>query len=78
MTRWGVALEKLRKQWDVRRNSIGELCRRAGIERSEYYRICHKSKLGPSAQKLDTLLRAMGYTWRDWARALENNNRGRK
>lgn len=78
MTKWGLTLETLRKRWDPGgtdpdRNSIGELCRRAGIERSEYFRICHKSKFGPSVSKVINLLHAMGYSWIDWAITLEGS-----
>lgn len=67
LTPWGQALETLRTRWRAERNTIGELCRRAGMERPEYYRICYQSTFGPSVRKLERLLHAMGYSWRDWA-----------
>lgn len=65
---WGEVLERLRVERGL---SIGEICRRAPMERSQYYRICHGAKDGPSFMILDRLLKAMGCTWTEWGRTCD-------
>lgn len=71
---WGHAFEVLRKR---RGWSQGELVRairriyRDSYEPSEYSRMCHSGKDGPSFMMIDAVLTALGYHWADFADALK-------
>lgn len=70
VTPWGQALDRLFRRWEnvLYGQTLAEMCRRAKIERGEWWKILHQSKKGPSIEKMDALLDAMDATWNDWAR----------
>lgn len=69
VTKHGKALEALRERAHLSR---GELCRALGWERSQYYRMCVKSKRGPTIEIMNRILNAMEMEWDDWAEAYED------
>lgn len=68
-TLWGQALEALRER---RGRELGtgysqyQLAKDANIPQSEYRNMLHRGVHGPSLSKIDSLLRAMHYTWSEW------------
>ena len=69
MKPWGIALERLREE---RVLSIGELCRGADMERSQYARLCKKFVEGPSIVTMQRLLDAMKCTWAEWGQVYDS------
>jgi len=77
-TLWGKALEALRER---RERELGEtysqyqLAKDADIPQSEYRNMLRRGVRGPSLSKVDSLLRAMHYTWNEWGIEYESVKR---
>lgn len=68
MKLWGVAIEWLRQEREI---SIGEMCRRVGMERSQYFRIYYTTKKGPTLHVLNRFLVAHDCTWAEWGQTYD-------
>lgn len=69
VTAWGKALEALRarrEQESGARYTQYQLAKTSGIPQSEYRNLLRRGVHGPSLMKVHVLIRAMGYTWKDW------------